>query len=317
MAVDMNGRTRVVARYPTRVRLYDRGAGGAMLLSGDSERIGIHALAAGETVERDLSCLESSVLRDLTPDGRIILVNIVGESGGPKGSIYWRLTDGSPMVRLNDGFAFGISPDGKWVTGYTSRESQQRKFVLMPTGPGEEIPVAIPKLPQQLGIVSGWLPGDGNYVVEGMSQSGKWQFFAWNRNTGAVRAISPEGIADETPLLSPDGRQMLIGNPPGWLICRTDSGDCRPVSGLSPHDTPRGWRQDNRSIYVTMHHDENRMFMVSVVDIETGSRTTWKEIHPAMPVDEVSRLKITPDGRAYAYNYSYSRSDLYLGENVR
>ena len=47
------------------------------------------------------------------------------------------------MVRLGDGLSFGISPDGKWVTGYASREAAKRMYVLMPTGPGEEIPVRI------------------------------------------------------------------------------------------------------------------------------------------------------------------------------
>jgi hypothetical protein len=52
--------------------------------------------------------------------------------------------------------------------------------------------------------------------------------------------------------------------------------------------------------------------MVAVVDTETGKRTEWKMIHPSIPVDSVHGLKVTPDGRAYAYNYSYGRSDLYL-----
>jgi hypothetical protein len=48
------------------------------------------------------------------------------------------------------------------------------------------------------------------------------------------------------------------------------------------------------------------------VDLATGARTPWKHIMPAIPVDELSNLQITPDGQAYAYNYSYARSDLYL-----
>ena len=47
-------------------------------------------------------------------------------------------------------------------------------------------------------------------------------------------------------------------------------------------------------------------------DVATGKRTEWKTIKPVIPVDSVGSLKITPDGRAYAYNYTYTRSDLYL-----
>jgi hypothetical protein len=52
--------------------------------------------------------------------------------------------------------------------------------------------------------------------------------------------------------------------------------------------------------------------MVSLVDTETGKRVEWKTIRPSIPVDSVHGLKVTPDGRAYAYNYTYGRSDLYL-----
>ena len=66
-----------------------------------------------------------------------------------------------------------------------------------------------------------------------------------------------------------------------------------------------------------MHHDENRALMVSLVDVVTGKRSEWKMIHPSIPVDSVHNLAVTPDGRAYAYNYSYGRSDLYLAGGSR
>jgi serine/threonine protein kinase len=318
-AVDLAGKTRVVARFPSRASLYDIGPGGRLLLSADSRRVGIRAVAPGETAERDLSCLESSILRDLTPDGRIILVNILGESGGPKGSIYWRLTDGSPMVRLGDGLSFGISPDGKWVTGYSSREAAQRTFVLMPTGPGEEIPAQIPPLQSSGGgIVVGFLPGEGNYLVMGVMKGNKRQYVVWNRASNSVRRVSPDDMEDGMPLISPDARRFAAPGANGaWLSCELSSGSCKAVPGLTVHDQPIGWNQDGSSLYVAMHHDENHMLMVSLVNAASGQRTLWKHIQPAIPVDEISNLKVTPDGRAWAYNYSTSRSDLFLAEGIR
>ena len=63
----MTGKTRIVSRFPSRTSLYDIGADGRLLLSSDSGRVGIRAMAPGEITERDLSCLESSILRDMTP----------------------------------------------------------------------------------------------------------------------------------------------------------------------------------------------------------------------------------------------------------
>lgn len=66
-----------------------------------------------------------------------------------------------------------------------------------------------------------------------------------------------------------------------------------------------------------MHHDENKMLMVSVLDIESGQKTPWKEIRPSRPVDEALNMKITPDGRGYAYNFRLKLSDLYIAEGLR
>jgi Tol biopolymer transport system component len=312
-AVNRKGERRVVGRFPGRIQLNDVGADGRMLLSIGTGRLGVRGVAPGETVERDLSCLESSELRGITPDGRMILVNITGESGGPKGSIYWRMTDGAPPVRLNDGAAFGISPDGKWVSGYSSRATKDRHYVLMPTGAGEEFTPEMPQMPKKIGIVLGWLAGDGNYLAGGPSANGKWQLFSWSRATGAVRPASEEGMEDAIPFVAPDGKQVLMPHAArGWLVCNAETAACNAIPGLSKHDQVVGWRADNRAVYVTMHHDENRSLMVSLVDVATGKRAEWKAIHPSNPVDWVGNLAITPDGRAYAYNYSYGRSDLYL-----
>ncbi len=312
-AIDLKGNKRVVARLPGRVQLNDVGSDNRMLLSIGTGRLGIRGVGPGETVERDLSCLESSELRGITPDGRMILANILGESGGAKGSIYWRMTDGSPPVRLGDGAAFGISPDGKWVTGYSSRDTKQRKYVLMPTGPGEEFSPDMKQLPQKFGIVLGWLAGEGNYLVGAPSAANKWQLFAWNRASGAVHPASEDNMEDAIPVIAPDGKQVIMPhNTRGWLVCNSDTGACNPIPGLSKHDQPAGWRADNRTVYVTTHHDENRSLMVSLVEVGTGKRSEWKMLHPTVPVDSVQNLAVTPDGRAYAYNYSYGRSDLYL-----
>jgi hypothetical protein len=61
----------------------------------------------------------------------------------------------------------------------------------------------------------------------------------------------------------------------------------------------------------------NQMLMVSLLDPDTGKRTPWKTIQPSIPVDEVSNVHITPDGRAYAYNFTYVRSQLYVAGGIR
>jgi hypothetical protein len=86
---------------------------------------------------------------------------------------------------------------------------------------------------------------------------------------------------------------------------------------LTLHDIPIGWRADGRAIYIQTHADTNKKFRVSILDVNSGQRTPWKEILPARPVDQVLNLAITPDGRAYAYNFVQTTSDLYVVQGLR
>ncbi len=69
---------------------------------------------------------------------------------------------------------------------------------------------------------------------------------------------------------------------------------------------PIGWRADNQSLYVRPRRAGDMSTPVWIVDIATGKRTLWKEIRPSQPIDfrYDLHLHITPDGRAYAYNFS-------------
>src|SRR5439155_14623124 len=130
------------------------------------------------------------------------------ESGGAKGSIYLRRLDGSAPVRLGDGVAFALSPDGKWVTGYSSRDAA-RKFMLMPTGPGEIVEITVPGLAHNIGAINGWLIGEENYLVGGRLPNEKaWRFFAWSPRGPSLRPLTPE-VPDDFPIVSPDRRQFL------------------------------------------------------------------------------------------------------------
>jgi len=317
----LNGKRRVIARFPGEVKLHDLSRRGEALISTDTTRVGILGVAPGETAERDLSVLDATYVSSISQDGSMILTNAVGASGGPHGSMYLRRTDGSPAVRLGEGNGFAFSPDGKWLAGYTTQDGVTRKFVLLPTGTGEEKEVTVPGLAKGSGLLVGWLPGDQNYLVMGAlpGKKGPWQLFAWDAVAGTVRPVSPEGMSGEgLPLLSRDGRRFFHRGPDAaWHIYSISDGKQSDMRGLTPHDIPAGWYSDNHSIFVRTHADTNKMMRVAILNIDTGERKPWKEIHPSRPVDEVSNLRVTPDGRAYAYNYRQATSDLYLVKGLK
>jgi Tol biopolymer transport system component len=85
--------------------------------------------------ERDLSWLDLSMVTDLSADGRTMVFSESGEGGGPGYSVFVRPTDGAPPVRLGEGRAMTISPDGRWVL--TTPLSGLPRIVALPTGAGE------------------------------------------------------------------------------------------------------------------------------------------------------------------------------------
>jgi len=315
--LSLNGKRRVIARLPGEVKLHDLSRGGQALISTDATRVGILGVAPGESTEKDLSVLDASQVVGISGDGRMILADAGFASGGPRGSIYIRRTDGSAPVRLADGRAYALSPDGRWLSGSTMTAAAKRRFMLLPTGTGEEKEIAIPAFDA---VIAGWLPGDQKYLVQGVLPGKKpWQIFVWDATRGSVRPVSPEGMSGDTgPQPSPDGRRYLDRGPDGvWHIYEIADGKQSDIRGLTEHDIPSAWRADSHSLYIRMHADTNKMMRVSILNIDTGERKLWKEIHPSRPVDEVMNLNVTPDGRAYAYNYRQSTSDLYLVRGLK
>jgi eukaryotic-like serine/threonine-protein kinase len=313
-AIDLKGRRRLALQLPARVKFYDIAADGQALLSTGMSQSGILGAQPGDAKERDLSCLDSSQVVDISDDGSTILANVLGESGGPKGSIYLRKMDGSPPVRVGDGHAWALSPDGKWVSGFVQDSRGLKQMLLMPTGPGEPYETHAPGL--QFTAVVGWLAGDQNYLVEGALPHQREQCFAWNAAQGSVRPVCPENKTEPSMLLAPDRTHFLSQSPNGgWAVYPVDGGAARPAPGLGGDEVPIGWRSDNRTLYVIPRAQNRKTIPVSLVDSTTGKRTLWKEIHPARPVLEIHHLAIAPGG-AYAYTYIIGTLDLYTAKGL-
>src|SRR5206468_8159563 len=105
----LSGRERLLARVTGGLTLQDVAADGRVLLTHDTTRRGILALAPGEQKERDLSWLDWSLVRDLSPDGKTVLFDESGDGAGAAYAVGLRKTDGSPAVRLGEGAASALS----------------------------------------------------------------------------------------------------------------------------------------------------------------------------------------------------------------
>jgi len=316
-AMDLKGRKRVVANLPGRVDIFDLSRDGRLLMSTGSMQFGILG-GPVDHPERDLSCLDTGIVTGISDDGRLIAASVFGESGGPKGSVYVRKTDGSPAVRLGDGSAYALSPDGMWASAFVPDSNGSRRFVLLPTGAGEEIVENISGL-SDIAVV-GWLEGTERYLVMGVSEEKERRCFAWDAARGSVQPVCPVGIGGPyVTFLSPDRKRVLTYGPgAGWFVYPVEGGPALQVHGIRDDEFPVGWRADNSSIFVRPRQASGGAVSVGIVEITSGKRSVWKELRLTRPVEAPGdlHLHITPDGKAYAYNYSVLQSDLYVAQGL-
>src|SRR3954447_15637370 len=93
-------------------------------------------LPSGAPAERDLSWFDWSTVVDLSSDGRRILFYEWGEGVAGDPTVYLRDTSGADAIRLGEGQALALSPDGNFALALQPGPSPT--LVLLPTGPGEE-----------------------------------------------------------------------------------------------------------------------------------------------------------------------------------
>jgi len=319
-AVTLSGKERLVARTPGRLRLHDISRQGRVLLAHDNFRIGIAALGPGESNERDLSWLDRSIARDLSADGQTLLFSEHGEGGGPDYSVYQRGTDGSPALRLGEGGAEALSPNGKWALSL--RYTSPPQLVLLPARAGDPKPLERGAIEYYHG--AGWLP-DGKRILFTGNEPGRGaRVYLQDIAGGKPRAITPEGTtATREPAVSPDGKFVAAVDPERNVLFYPIEGGAapppRPAAGLSAGDRPVRWSGDGRSFFFARAAQLPHKLNLYRLDLSTHRHEPWKEITCSDPTGilQIYTFALTPDGRSYAYTYIRALSELYLGDGLR
>src|SRR5262249_55159252 len=206
-AVSRSGRHRVIARVPGILMIQDVSRDGRVLLKHTEWPTSLVCLPPGATKEVELSWLDFSRGADLSEDGKTILFDEQGVAAGAKGAVYKRKTDGSDIaVRLGEGLAIALSPDGKWAISIPTTSPD--RLVLLPTGAGQPRELKSPGM-EYLGAK--WFP-DGKRVLLLARASGRGpKLYVQEVEAGDPRPVTPEGV-DIGPI-SPDGKLVASRGP--------------------------------------------------------------------------------------------------------
>ena len=313
-AVRLSGAERVVTRGPGRLVLHDIRPDGAVLLERATRRTELRGRFGPAAAERDLSWLDLSLVTDLSADGRTVVFSESGEGGGAGYGVFTRATDGAPPVRLGEGRAMTISPDGRWVL--TMPLFGPPRVVALPTGAGAPRTLA-------LGFTrhawAGWFP-DSRRVVFTAAETGQaMRAYVQDLDGGPIRPVTGE-VGMGPSFVTPDAQHLLARTPgpAGQWQLHPLAGGAPQRSPLGSLDRPLAFTPDGRGLFVSPW-SETGPAVVDRVELPTGQRSRWTEVRvedkagagPMMPI------VMTPDGQSYAFSVHRVLSELYLVHGLR
>jgi hypothetical protein len=302
-------------RGPGILQLKDIATDGRVLLTRDTNRLGLVAQVPGESGTRDLSWFDFSFPHDITENGKFVLFTEQGEAIGSGDNVtYVRQTDGAPAVRISEGEGGTISPDMKSALIYRIAAGIGELW-LVPLHAGEPRKIPTPGL--QIETMA-YLP-DGKGIVMLAKEAGHaGRLYVQDLATNQRKAISPEGVimpmvAVGVKCISPDGKWVVLNSPEAkGTAYAVDGGDPHSLPGLLPSDVPVSFSRDSKSLFV---FDASSIPQKTYrLDLATGKRVFWKSPSPTETAGVLGSFpsKIIQDGKGYMYPYRQVLSDLYV-----
>jgi Tol biopolymer transport system component len=313
-AVTLSGHERLVLQAPGWMRLQEISRDGRVLLLQASPRSRVMCRPPGVSMERDLSWLDWSTAADLSADGKKLLFYEWGEGVAGSPTVYLRDTTGGDAIRLGEGRALALSPDGKFALAIQAGPPPE--LVMLPTGPGEEKRLPASNLTEYYSAA--WFPSGKRILFVAAGSDAQPRSYVQDIDGGPARPIG-DGII-QAVLISPDEKLLAgIGSAGGYVLRPVAGGDTRPIRGLLPNDDLIQWSADGRFLYVRGAGDSTLEFFR--VNLSSGRRDLWKRIEPADPVGWIgiqpAAVRMTPDGKSYAYSYWKTLTELYLVDNLK
>jgi len=310
-AIDLKGRTRLLARVPGRLVLHDLAPDGRVVAERNSYRATL-LVGAGATPVRDLSWQDFTQLAQLSRDGTKVLFSEEGEGNGSSATAYLRSMDGSAPVRLGAGSALALSPDGSQALLRVDEPGSHLDVV--PVGPGRA--QRLPTGSLDAIVWAAFVPGSEQIVMLASEAGKEARLYVQDRAEGPPRPLGEGRVKVTGDALSPDGHTLAGMREGKAVLVPLDGSAPREVAGLPAGRTPCGWTDDGLALFVRSYGDLS--VTLERYELATGKLDPWRTLGPpdrtgALGLDSV---RLARNGEVYAYESYRLLSDLYVIENL-
>ncbi len=230
-AVTLAGKERLVLQAPGWMRLQEISRDGRVLLLQATPRGRIVCRAPDTPGERDLSWFDWSTAADLSADGKKLLFYEWGEGVAGSSTVYLRDTGGGDAVRLGEGRAMALSPDGEWALALQT--GPPPRLALLPTGPGEEKHLPSSGLTEYYSAA--WFPDGKRILFVAAGPEGQPRSYVQDVDGGEARAITDGTV--QAVLVSPNGNTLAaVRDAGGYELRPVGHGETQADSGHLPGD---------------------------------------------------------------------------------
>jgi len=321
-AVSLAGRERLLLRTAGDLTLRDVFRDGRVLVSHERRRGESRGKLAGDEKERDLTYLDGTGTVGISADGRAVLFQEYAQAGGPQNTSYLRRVGDSSPIRLGEGTAMALSPDGRRAIALRGNLMQGGSRLVVLSA-GAESPRELPwSMPDGVNW-AWWTPDSQRVVVLSGEKDHPARSYILQPPDGQPQPISPEGTSCMTPgrvwvpcfhIREDNGGPIRV-----WELRRLDAAETRPAPWIGRQEAVIAWSPDGGHAFVGGWAQPP--FHVFRVDVATGRREPWIDTSPPDPAGvepfESVAASLTPDGRYYVYCYNRRLSDLFLVEGLR
>lgn len=309
LAVDLEGRTRALARFPLRALLHDVAPDGRVLFEREIFRLDM--IWRDGKGERECGWLDGSQVAALDAARGRVLFSEVFEAVGQRPEVHLRDMAAEIPVRLGFGTAQDLSADGAWALALADGPPPSlRRF---PTGKGVSRDVP---LPGWTPLEARFRPGREEALVIARSTEGKAGLLLVDLASGGLRLLPAEDPAYLAP--SPDGRRVALRSVGGRVsVLDLDLGRREDVGVLPTGRELLGWAPEGRGLFVV---EPGRWpLRLERMTLQGGALSPVRELEvrggPAPA--RVDRVRMSPDGRAVGCSLlRITQSDLLLAQGL-